>query len=607
MEYKNDSKKLWQTLKELGYGKRLKTRSCNITLDLGNNIISDKDVVADSFNLYFSTVASKLVEKLPVMSKQYRESDVAQFYSQQGVQVNAFTLEKVTEADVLMKLQRLDGSKATGLDNIPSRFLKDAAETITPSITHIINLSIESGRFPNDLKKAKVIPLYKKGSKLEQGNYRPVSILCTLSKIIERIVFEQVNNYLSSHNLIYELQSGFRKSHSTDTCLLYLTDYIRKEVDKGNFCGMVMLDLQKAFDTVDHRILLSKLSAIGFNDIAVRWFESYLQSRTQVVEVGGTLSQPKDVQCGVPQGSVLGPLLFLLYVNDLKSVCSCELYLFADDSALVFSHKDKKTVELTLSLELGNVSKWLSRNRLSLHLGKTESILFGTRVKLNKNPGFEVLAGDTAINAKDSVSYLGCVLDSQLSGAGQAQKVITKVNQRVRFMARISKYLGKKARLTLAGAIIQPYYDYACCSWYNGLSKFFKNKLQISQNKLVRIILDLTPRTNLDPAHFVGLGWLRVEDRVSLIEINMVHKIVNGHVPKYLSNFFSQVRDVQTYSTRGSATDFVPPKVQTKVGKDSFAYVASCKWNSLPGNLKTITSSDGFKRALKIWMRDQSV
>lgn len=177
----------------------------------------------------------------------------------------------------------------------------------------------------------------------------------------------------------------------------------------------------------------------------------------------------------------------------------------------------------------------------------------------------------------------------------------------MRFLARIAKYLDQKALLNLASAIIQPYYDYACCSWYNGITKQLKNKLQTSQNKLVRTILGLHPRTHLDPHHFKHLGWLRVEDRVSQIELSMVHKIVNGHVPKYLNNFFNRVRNVHSYSTRGSSTDFVPPRVNTKIGKDSFLYVASSLWNMLPGNIKMINSLYGFKWALKKWFRDQSV
>jgi len=255
-EYRNDSGKLWKSLKHLGYSKRLKTKNTNITLDLGNNITSEKEIVADTFNMYFSSVARKLVEKLPGQTGQYGEGHVQDFYSQLGVQAGSFSFEEVKEALVLEKLKRLDGSKATGLDSIPSRFVRDAAEIITPSITHIINRSIEQGYFPNDLKIARVIPIYKKGSKLDPGNYRPVSILGCLSKVMERIIFEQIDNYLKSQNLLYEFQSGFRKSHSTDSCLLFLTDYIKREVDKGNFCGMVMLDLQKAFDTVDHCVLM---------------------------------------------------------------------------------------------------------------------------------------------------------------------------------------------------------------------------------------------------------------------------------------------------------------------------------------------------------------
>ncbi len=314
VEYRNDSGKLWNSLKQLGYSSRLKTKTSNITLDLGNNVTAEKVTVADSFNNYFSSVASKLVEKLPDPSGQYGESQFVEFYSQQEVKVNGFSFEKVSEAVVLEKLKNLNSSKATGLDNIPARFLRDAAEVITPCITHIINMSIEQGYCPNDFKFARVIPLYKKGSKLEHGNYRPVSILCSLSKIIEKIIFEQIDKYLASHNLLYEFQSGFRKSHSTDTCVLYLTDHIRREVDKGYFCGMVMLDLQKAFDTVDHGILICKLKAIGFNDLAVNWVSSYLRDRKQVVDIGGTMSQPQCIECGVPQGSVLGPLFFLIYI-----------------------------------------------------------------------------------------------------------------------------------------------------------------------------------------------------------------------------------------------------------------------------------------------------
>ena len=264
----------------------------------------------------------------------------------------------------------------TGLDNLPARFLKDSVSVIVAPLTHIINLSINTGSVPDDLKMARVVPLHKKESKSDTGNYRPVSILSIASKVFERVVHSQLNEYLTQNNLLYELQSGFRSSYSTDTCLIHLTDYIRLECDKGNYTGMLMLDLQKAFDTVNHDILLTKLKCLGLNDIAVSWFHSYLNGRTQVVNVDHSLSSARSISCGVPQRSNLGPLLFLIYINDMTAAVNCKLLLYADDSALLVSGKNVSEIEAILSAELESVNEWLTENKLSLHLGKTESILF---------------------------------------------------------------------------------------------------------------------------------------------------------------------------------------------------------------------------------------
>ncbi|KAI4829076.1 hypothetical protein KUCAC02_023139 [Chaenocephalus aceratus] len=207
------------------------------------------------------------------------------YYKNLGVRKDDFSLARVTTAEVLIKLSALQPNKATGHDNIPSKFLRDTATTISPVIAHIINLSIKQGKVPKDFKIARVTPLHKKGSKLDPGNYRPVSILTSTSKVMEKIVYEQVEKYLAENKLIYEFQSGFRTSHSTDTCLLYLSDHIKQEVDEGKYSGMVMLDLQKAFDTVNHPILIDKLKAIGFDKLSVSWMQSYLEGREQMVEV----------------------------------------------------------------------------------------------------------------------------------------------------------------------------------------------------------------------------------------------------------------------------------------------------------------------------------
>ena len=601
-EHKNNPKKLWQSLKKLGCSNKLKSNTQNLNLDINGTITSNKLEVANTLNTYFTTVAQSLVSKLPSQSGYYGDGHVKAFYQQKGVLMDSFSLKEVSKEDVLAKLKALNPSKAPGLDNIPARFLRDAAVGIASSITHITNMSISQGQFPGELKLARVTPLFKKGNKLDPSNYRPVSILCAISKIMEKIIYEQIYSYVTALNLLFEFQSGFRRSHSTDTCLLYLTDHIRKEIDKGKYCGMVMLDLQKAFDTVNHSILLSKLEALGFNSTSLKWVRSYLGERQQVVDIGGTLSSPLTLSCGVPQGSILGPLFFLLYINDMKSACDCNLFLFADDSALLVSHEDKVVVENTLSSELVKVSRWLNDNKLSLNLSKTESILFGSNHNLRISPGLKVVVGVNEVVNRQEVTYLGCILDNKLTGENMALKVVTKVNQKVKFLARVSNQVDQRALKILASALVQCHFDYACTSWYSSTPNVLKTKLQTSQNKMIRLVLKLHPRTHLLPAHFHRLKWLQVKERVSHMKMCMVHRIVKNEVPNYLVKYFENVRDIHRYNTRGSSTDFVPYKFESSKGKSTFLYSAAVMWNGLPKSLKTTVSKANFKIAHKRWL-----
>ena len=251
-----------------------------------------------------------------------------------------FGLVSVTLDQVSSILNSISACKATGLDELLARFIKDGSSVIAKPLTHIVNLSITTGNIPDDLKAARVVPLYKKKGKTNVENYRPISVLSIISKVFEKVVFNQLNNFLTEHKLLYTFQSGFRSSYSTDTCLIHLTDYIKQECDNGNYTGMVLLDLQKAFDTVDHAILLKKLSSVGVDELSICWFRSYLTGRVQVTDVDGTMSVAKGITCGVPQGSILGPLSFLLYINDMSAAVKCKLLLYADDSVLLASGKD---------------------------------------------------------------------------------------------------------------------------------------------------------------------------------------------------------------------------------------------------------------------------
>ena len=282
----------------------------------------------------------------------------------------------VSRRFIRVELDTMKLGKSTGLDDVSARFLKDGANFLIEPVQHIINMSILTEVVPDRFKDARVKPLFKKGSRLDPGNYRPVSILPVLSKVLEKAANSQLRQFLESNGLLFEYQSGFRSGHSTDTCLINLTDRIRSETAKGNVTGMVLIDLQKAFDTCDHSILLQKLSKMGVTSLD--WFGSYLSDRRQCVQVGDVCSAFMCVKCGVPQGSILGPTLFLCYINDMSMVLKCHLALYADDSALLASGPDAKLVADFLSEQLTLCCSRLVDNRLSLHVGKTECMLFGT-------------------------------------------------------------------------------------------------------------------------------------------------------------------------------------------------------------------------------------
>ena len=351
-ENKDNPKKIWDELKTLGYSNKSKEKE-SIVLEVDNKKIFDNGKVASVINNFYLNVADSLVKKLPSIEKIYDVGSniFKNYYLSKGVVPSKFKLKCVSETFVLNELKKLNPSKSTGIDGIKSLFLRDGAEIIANAVTHIINLSIKTGIVPDQLKYAKVKPLYKKNSRLDVGNYRPVSILCAISKILERAVHVQLEKYCKDNNLLYEFQSGFRGSYSTDTCLINLSDHIRLLNNQKQLVGMVLIDLQKAFDTVDHDILCKKLEAMGVGSI--KWFESYLKGRKQKVVVNESCSEAGIVTCGVPQGSILGPLLFLCYINDMPISVKCKLLLYADDSALIVSGSDQNKIEKELLNELG--------------------------------------------------------------------------------------------------------------------------------------------------------------------------------------------------------------------------------------------------------------
>ena len=279
------------------------------------------------------------MSKLPSPSNKYGLLSVAQYYIHLGLTKKFESLP--TENNYILKiLGDIDTSKAVGIDRLPGRFLKDGSDVLPKPVTDNCNLSIFLNKFLCAFKLAEVKPIFKKGLKTNVSNYGPISLLPILSKVIEKVVHKQTTKFLNDNNIFYKYESGFRNNHSTDLFLSFLKNKILKGFDNTVYTGMILIDLQKAFDTINHKILLDKLLPIGFSKNTISWYESYLAEHHFTVEVANRVSKFSKISCGVLQGSILGPLLFLIYVNDMSQAVECDFYLYADDSCLLFQHKN---------------------------------------------------------------------------------------------------------------------------------------------------------------------------------------------------------------------------------------------------------------------------
>ena len=375
---------------------------------------------------------------------------------------DTFHFQTIDTYTVFHMLLSISASKATGLDKIPAKILKIAAPVIAQSLTNLFNYSIQTEIFPTEWKVAKIIPIHKSGPKNLADNYRPISILSAISKIFEKILHKQLFAYLNNNNLISKHQFGFRPMHSTADALLHSTNEWYRNMDDGMLNIAVFLDLKKAFDTVNHEILIGKLSFLGMQPCALNLIISYLENRSQRCYVNGYLSKPQKIDYGVPQGSILGPLLFLIYINDLPNcIEKSTVRMFADDTTLTASGIALPEIESKINHDLNNVQKWLLANKLCLNLIKTEYLLIGSKQKISKLTNDPVIQiANRLVNRVTNKKSLGVVIDQYLLWDNYLDEICKKVSSGIGAIRKLKSYVTRETLVSVYCALVQPYFDY---------------------------------------------------------------------------------------------------------------------------------------------------
>ena len=407
-EHKGNMKMLWQGIKNIISLKHGNVETISCLKDENDTKTSDPAKMAEEFNNYFTTVACGITQKIPRTPKSPLD-----YLS--NLNLNSFFISPCTASEVSSLIRSLKLGKSSGPNSIPVKLLKILEEPISNDLSVLINESFVSGIFPDNLKIAKVVPIFKKGLTTLKSNYRPISLLSIFSKIFEKVMHQRMYKFLETYEILFCMQFGFRTGHSTDHALISLTETIKSSLDKGRVgCG-IFIDLQKAFDTVNHDILLKKLEHYGIRGIALNWFKSYLKNRKQYVSLNGHSSSFREISCGVPQGSVLGPLLFLIYINDLTNSSKFfSFFLFADDTNIYCESDDPALLTRKVNRELKKVKLWLDSNKLALNISKTNYVLFHSPRKELAND-LNIKIGKQNIQKTKYVKFLGVLMDEHLT------------------------------------------------------------------------------------------------------------------------------------------------------------------------------------------------
>ena len=614
--FSNNATDLWRNIKGwMGW----KNSGPPTQLFTGGRIVSSPSGLATEMNTFFTNKVKQLLSRLPTPTTDPLENLSSSMESRTCI----FSLESVHPEEVLKIVTSLKNSKSTGLDSIDTSTLKLIIGDILPAVTHIINLSIANLEFPSTWKVAKIIPLLKKGDPMNPSNYRPVALLPILSKVLERVVFKQVVKYVETNGLLHPSHHGSRAKHSTSTAIIEMYDTWIEGIERGEMTGVMMLDLSAAFDLVDHKLLLKKLELLGFDQQVVVWFWTYLTGRSQCVYVDGKFSDHELVPVGVPQGSVLGALLYILYVDDLPEVvhghggngqvqgkggvkfnmnCSdCgSLCCYVDDSTYMYSHSDPGILTQKLSEQYKKLAEYMSANRLVINDSKTHLLVMGTKRHDSLRSEVKINTGAVVIEPVGTQKLLGINIHQSLKWKehiiSNDRSMIKTLRTRLSALSKIAVNANFKTRLMVANACFMSIISYMVAVW-GGTEEYVIRAVQVMQNKAARCVTRLSWYT---PTRLLlqQCNWLSIKQMILYHTAVQVWRVLDAKCPVFIESKLQL-----TVTRSASQGNLRVPVVESSLARKSFLVRSATVWNRIPPDIRSSTSIQVFKRKLKKWIK----
>ena len=581
---KNKSKVMWQLINGALHTTKKKSKS-NISrvkiLEKNKppKYLNDPNDIANAFNEFFVNIGKSMADKIPNVDSVNYSARLLQ----------SFALQEVVVDEIANLIYALSDNKSCREDDIPVKFLKLSCSVIAPFLTNIFNKCITLGIYPDLLKTAKVIPLFKEGQKDECSNYRPISLLMHANKIFEKLIHKRLYSFLQKMNILDKNQYGFRKKHSTAYAIYDLIENKLKNLDDDLITCALYIDLSKAFDTVDHNILMSKLENYGIRGTPLDLLKNYLSNRKQFTVVNGQKSGELPIEIGVPQGSVLGPLLFLLYINDLPYASLLLTKLYADDTCLIFSAKTVDELQVVINREVNKIQSWMFSNKLSINYKKTKFMIINKR---NNHAPFRLYINDNRIEQVKCFKYLGIRIDDKLEWKEQIKYIEGKISSACGAICRLRQTIDTRFLRTFYFAHAYFHLQYSTLAWYNTTKRNLK-KLNSLHGKLIRLMTLHGPLRDFNfsaDEMFKNLNLLRLDDIYKLELAKFMHRAVNKNLPQNFEFHFTRINEMHPYNLRSIRKQaFYSKLTKTAKYRNWITNSGISLWKDIPSNVKDLS------------------